>query len=221
MLTKLKAIKHHGIIIEIILFIFLILVYSLQCYFKLNHINFSQKDIIDTLAFPVAILTLYGIFIAFLQFLIENNKGFYLGVSKIKFLVDNSILAQCIKSIIFFIMLIAMIGIPIVGNRCINENISIEYLWQACCFIVLIIYICLLKFTFKMVFNLFNAKSSADFKKIQMDFKTEFVKAYKGKIETKFIVDKLSMYIDKMKIEEIDNRMEKFEKAINTWMEMV
>ena len=78
-----------------------------------------------------------------------------------------------------------------------------------------------LKFTFKMVFNLFNAKSSADFKKIQMDFKTEFVKAYKGKIETKFIVDKLSMYIDKMKIEEIDNRMEKFEKAINTWMEMV
>ena len=194
-------------LLELLLLIGLIIIYYLQCKLRFDHIDFSKNNMLSILSFSVSILTLYGIYIAFLQFLIENNKGFYLGVSRIKFLVDNSILVQCTKRKMFFIMLLSMIGIPIIRNRYNFMSISMEYLWQACCFIVLIIYILLLEFTFKMVFNLFNTKSSNDFKisnEIQNDFKTEFVKAYKKGIQPELVEVKLSAYINKMKSEEID-----------------
>ena len=162
--VKLQLVKYKNIILELLLAIVFLILYFLQDIFSLPHIKFSENRMIEILGILVAVLTLYGIYIAFLQFLTENNKVFYLGISKIRFLVDKSIYVQLTKRKLCYAMFLGIVIFPIfvkisnVKSNIINHNviISIEYLWQACCFILLLLYVLLLKFTFKSVFSLLN-----------------------------------------------------------------
>lgn len=239
--VKLQLVKYKNIILELLLAIVFLILYFLQDIFELPHIKFSENGMIEILGISVAVLTLYGIYIAFLQFLTENNKVFYLGISKIRFLVDKSIYVQLTKRKLFYAMLLGIVIFPIfvkisnVKSNIINHNviISIEYLWQACYFILLLLYVLLLKFTFKSVFSLlnynvnnqnsnYNSSVNADERrsliyieykylidrkiaeKIQKEFTIDFWEYYSKGSGYNFLSSKLTKYISEVESKEIN-----------------
>lgn len=86
-LTK-RIYKKYG---EGIIFIFLSILYYLQKKKNIIFVDFKKENLGGILALLVGIIAIYGIFVAFLQFIKENDNFFYLGKSKIIFLLDNSI----------------------------------------------------------------------------------------------------------------------------------
>ena len=123
------------IVSEVILIFSIIFIFCIQYIFHFPHINFMDKSLIDILGFVVAILSLYGIYIAFIQFLLENDNLYHFGVSKFRFILDRSLWSNLTKTKTFYFLLFCLVFLPIIrkiNNDFFDKVKDIEYFWHTC-----------------------------------------------------------------------------------------
>ena len=165
---KYKISIHMQEISEIVLLLLLITLIYVQEFFKVPTISFqdSATNIVELISFEIGVFSLYGIYVAFLQFLTENDKAYYLGVSKTKFMLDKSIWSRFTRTKLFHILLLLTVAMPILSNF-ILQPYYFEYIWQASSGLVIIIYIYLLKLNISVAYNVFRLNAERIHKKIQ------------------------------------------------------
>lgn len=170
---KYKISIHMQEISEIVLLLLLITLIYVQEFFKVPTISFqdSATNIVELISFEIGVFSLYGIYVAFLQFLTENDKAYYLGVSKTKFMLDKSIWSRFTRTKLFHILLLLTVAMPVFINF-IHQPYYFEYIWQASSGIVVIIYIYLLKLNISVAYNVFRLNAEGIHKKKS---KTRFV----------------------------------------------
>lgn len=165
---KYKISIHMRDISEIVLLLLLITSIYVQEFFKVPTVSFQNTDtnIVELISFEIGVFSLYGIYIGFLQFLTENDKAYYLGVSKTKFMLDKSIWSRFTRAKFFHILLFLTVAMPVLSNF-IHQTNYLEYIWQASSGIVIIIYIYLLKLNIRVAYNVFRLNAEGIHKKIQ------------------------------------------------------
>ena len=165
---KYKISIHMQEISEIVLLLLLITLIYVQEFFKVPTISFqdSATNIVELISFEIGVFSLYGIYVAFLQFLTENDKAYYLGVSKTKFMLDKSIWSRFTRTKLFHILLLLTVAMPVFINF-IHQPYYFEYIWQASSGIVVIIYIYLLKLNISVAYNVFRLNAEGIHKKNQ------------------------------------------------------
>ena len=165
---KYKISIHMRDISEIVLLLLLITLIYVQDFFKVPTVSFQNTDtnIVELISFEIGVFSLYGIYVGFLQFLTENDKAYYLGVSKTKFMLDKSIWSRFTRTKLFHILLLLTVAMPILSNF-ILQPYYFEYIWQASSGLVIIIYIYLLKLNISVAYNVFRLNAERIHKKIQ------------------------------------------------------
>lgn len=151
---------------EVVLLLLLITLIYVQEYFKVPTVSFQNINIVELISFEIGVFSLYGIYVGFLQFLTENDKAYYLGVSKTKFMLDKSIWSRFTRTKLFHILLLLTVAMPVLSNF-IHQPYYFEYIWQASSGIVVIIYIYLLKLNISVAYNVFRLNAEGIHKKIQ------------------------------------------------------
>ena len=151
---------------EVVLLLLLIILIYVQEYFKVPTVSFQNTNIVELISFEIGVFGLYGIYVGFLQFLTENDKAYYLGVSKTKFMLDRSIWSRFTRAKFFHILLFLTVAMPVLSNF-IHQTNYLEYIWQASSGIVVIIYIYLLKLNISVAYNVFRLNAEVIHKKIQ------------------------------------------------------
>ncbi|WP_455439162.1 hypothetical protein [Streptococcus salivarius] len=153
---------------EIVLLLLLITLIYVQEFFKVPTVSFQNTDtnIVELISFEIGVFSLYGIYVGFLQFLTENDKAYYLGVSKTKFMLDKSIWSRFTRTKLFHILLLLTVAMPVLSNF-IHQPDYLEYIWQASSGIVILIYIYLLKLNIRVAYNVFRLNAEGIHKKIQ------------------------------------------------------
>lgn len=159
---------HMRDISEIVLLLLLITLIYVQEFFKVPTVSFQNTDtnIVELISFEIGVFSLYGIYVGFLQFLTENDKAYYLGVSKTKFMLDKSIWSRFTRTKLFHILLLLTVAMPVLSNF-IHQPYYFEYIWQASSGIVVVIYIYLLKLNISVAYNVFRLNAEVIHKKIQ------------------------------------------------------
>lgn len=165
---KYKISIHMRDISEIVLLLLLIILIYVQEFFKVPTVSFQNTDtnIVELISFEIGVFSLYGIYVGFLQFLTENDKAYYLGVSKTRFMLDKSIWSRFTRTKLFHILLLLTVAMPVLSNF-IHQTNHFEYIWQASSGIVVIIYIYLLKLNISVAYNVFRLNAEGIHKKIQ------------------------------------------------------
>lgn len=165
---KYKISIHMRDISEIVLLLLLITLIYVQEFFKVPTVSFQNIDtnIVELISFEIGVFSLYGIYVGFLQFLTENDKAYYLGVSKTKFMLDKSIWSRFTRTKLFHILLLLTVAMPVLSNF-IHQPDYLEYIWQASSGIVILIYIYLLKLNIRVAYNVFRLNAEGIHKKIQ------------------------------------------------------
>ena len=165
---KYKISIHMRDISEVVLLLLLITLIYVQEFFKVPVISFqdSATNIVELISFEIGVFSLYGIYVGFLQFLTENDKAYYMGVSKTKFMLDKSIWSRFTRTKLFHILLLLTVAMPVLSNF-IHQPYYFEYIWQASSGIVVIIYIYLLKLNISVAYNVFRLNAEGIHKKIQ------------------------------------------------------
>ena len=151
---------------EVVLLLLLIILIYVQEYFKVPTVSFQNTNIVELISFEIGVFSLYGIYVGFLQFLTENDKAYYLGVSKTKFMLDKSIWSRFTRTKLFHILLLLTVAMPVLSNF-IHQPDYLEYIWQASSGIVILIYIYLLKLNIRVAYNVFRLNAEGIHKKIQ------------------------------------------------------
>ncbi|MFS0752626.1 hypothetical protein [Oceanobacillus sp. 1P07AA] len=149
----------------VFLLLFLIL-YFIQEKNDIQFININNSDfqIIDVFVFVIAIFSMYGIYIGFLQYITgHSEKARYLGKSKIKYLTDISIWYQITQTKSFLVTLFLSITLPVlfINTHGILQN-NLLYTWQTSMGILLWIYIYLIGMSLKIMRILFLIKDDVD-----------------------------------------------------------
>ena len=165
---KYKISIHMRDISEIVLLLLLITLIYVQEFFKVPTVSFQNTgtNIVELISFEIGVFSLYGIYVGFLQFLTENDKAYYLGVSKTKFMLDKSIWSRFTRTKLFHILLLLTVAMPVLSNF-IHQPDYLEYIWQASSGIVILIYIYLLKLNIRVAYNVFRLNAEGIHKKIQ------------------------------------------------------
>lgn len=165
---KYKISIHMRDISEIVLLLLLITLIYVQEFFNVPTVSFKNTDtnIVELISFEIGVFSLYGIYVGFLQFLTENDKAYYLGVSKTKFMLDKSIWSRFTRAKFFHILLFLTVAMPVLSNF-IHQTNYLGYIWQASSGIVVIIYIYLLKLNINVAYNVFRLNAERIHKKIQ------------------------------------------------------
>ena len=165
---KYKISIHMRDISEIVLLLLLTTSIYVQEFFKVPTVSFQNTDtnIVELISFEIGVFSLYGIYVGFLQFLTENDKAYYLGVSKTKFMLDKSIWSRFTRTKLFHILLLITVAMPILSNF-ILQPYYFEYIWQASSGLVIIIYIYLLKLNISVAYNVFRLNAEGIHKKNQ------------------------------------------------------
>ena len=167
---------------EIVLLLLLITLIYIQEFFKVPTVSFQNTDtnVIELISFEIGVFSLYGIYVGFLQFLTENDKAYYLGVSKTKFMLDKSIWSRFTRTKLFHILLLLTVAMPVFINF-IHQSYYFEYIWQASSGIVVIIYIYLLKLNISVAYNVFRLNAEGIHKKNQkQDSSSDEIKKIRG-----------------------------------------
>ena len=151
---------------EVVLLLLLITLVYVQEFFKVPTVSFQNTNIVELISFEIGVFSLYGIYVGFLQFLTENDKAYYMGVSKTKFMLDKSIWSRFTRAKFFHILLFLTVAMPVLSNF-IHQTNYLEYIWQASSGIVVIIYIYLLKLNISVAYNVFRLNAEVIHKKIQ------------------------------------------------------
>lgn len=141
-----------------ILFILMSVLIWLQKKNNIEFFNFEKvktDNIIAIYSFICAVLALYGIYLAFLQFLVENSDT-YLGINKANRIINYSNYYQLTQAPIFIVLLLLFISLPIFLIE--NRNEFGIYVWQTICIILIVLYPQLLSLNLKAISILFGIK---------------------------------------------------------------
>lgn len=199
---------------EIILASILIGLIYIQINFNTPTIDIVNKSNIEILGFVIAILSMYGIYIGFLQYLASDSKAdMYLGKSKVNYLIEKSIWYYITQSRLFFFMLLATMIVPIAVKLNIPYIREFTILWQTSYVLSLIIYIFLLSMSLYVIRVALLMKSKADdnlkyniSKQIQKNYTEDFWFFYSNRHEysNNFIKNKLSRDFSKLDTSEYE-----------------
>lgn len=151
----------------------------------------SSFDLVGVYGFIIGILSMYGIYIGFLQFIVgDSDKVRYLGKSKIKYLADTSIWYQITQTKPFLVVLFLTIISPLLIINISGEiQSSLIYAWQACVILLLWIYIFLIGMSLQILRILFliNGKTDVGLEKIiENSIVTEYYKLFRKIYRSKF-----------------------------------
>lgn len=142
---------------EIVLVLTIFIGFGIQNFLKLPYVELSNQSLIEIFGFEFAIFSLYGIYAAFLQFLTENDKSYYLGISKARFMLDKSIWPRFTRTTSFHILLALIVFIPIIDKIEYFDSIQeLPYLWQTCYIVITMIYLNLLKLNLNIAYRIFR-----------------------------------------------------------------
>lgn len=209
---------------SIIVFWLIVLGLTLITYYK----NFlllksDNLDIFTVLTLVIAVLTMYGIYLGFLQFIIsyinKENEA-YLGYNKIHFLTGYSIWFQFIQTYWFIFSLGAAITIPVLyfycSNYCSDSNYCdyLGYLWQGIVGGLIFVYIFLFKFTLKVSERTLDINIKKDnllLKEIEKTIKKEYTEIF-DEIKKCFSGEGIENFFKKVD-EEIVDIVDKKEKV--------
>lgn len=182
---------------EVVLLLLLITLVYVQEFFKVPTVSFQNTNIVELISFEIGVFSLYGIYVGFLQFLTENDKAYYLGVSKTKFMLDKSIWSRFTRAKFFHILLFLTVAMPVLSNF-IHQTNYLEYIWQASSGIVVIIYIYLLKLNISVAYNVFRLNAEVIHKKIQNQdsSSTEMIKKLRELRKTS-VDEEISIYLQR------------------------
>ena len=196
---KYKISIHMRDISEVVLLLLLITLIYVQEFFKVPVISFqdSATNIVELISFEIGVFSLYGIYVGFLQFLTENDKAYYLGVSKTKFMLDKSIWSRFTRAKFFHILLFLTVAMPVLSNF-IHQTNYLGYIWQASSGIVVIIYIYLLKLNISVAYNVFRLNAEVIHKKNQNQDSSsaEMIKKLR-KLRKTSVDEEISIYLQR------------------------
>ena len=159
---------------KIEIFIFVLITIFLVCSQKfLGKIEMLSKTFLETLdgtllelySFIISLLSLYGIYLALIQFVVEisSRDNTYFAVNYARVTLEESYVFKFLKSKLFYIYLFSLVATPIIYklsvNICINHfNISLNeliiYFWNATVFLLILIFIISLNFGFTKIWDI-------------------------------------------------------------------
>ncbi|MGF2047941.1 hypothetical protein ACQUET_04280 [Lactococcus lactis] len=185
--------------------------------FELRNVN-----LIEISAFSLALLSLYGIYIGFLQYLTEHNEGnSFLGKSKLNFLINSSIWYHITQSRFFFITLLFEVFTPVFikfnmkmpGLDLYQTNLELSYIWLTTVFILVFLYILLLRMSLEIISITLLMKTGSDLgmqniikKEIRGVYERAFWKSYNKPSEYQDLIENmLSKDIKKLAPKDIDD----------------
>lgn len=149
--------------------VFLVLYFSLlivQSKFEIKFIEYQNQyfNLIGVYGFVIGLLSLYGIYIGFLQFIVgDSDKVRYLGRSKIKHLTDTSIWYQVTHTKTFLgILLLTIISPILIINTSGELKDILIYSWQTSITMLFWIYIFLIGMSLQIIRILFLIKGKSD-----------------------------------------------------------
>ena len=182
---------------EVVLLLLLITLVYVQEFFKVPTVSFQNTNIVELISFEIGVFSLYGIYVGFLQFLTENDKAYYLGVSKTKFMLDKSIWSRFTRAKFFHILLFLTVAMPVLSNF-IHQTNYLGYIWQASSGIVVIIYIYLLKLNISVAYNVFRLNAEVIHKKNQNQDSSsaEMIKKLR-KLRKTSVDEEISIYLQR------------------------
>lgn len=196
----------------------LMLLFIELVYLQLNNnvptINLIDKSSIEILGFIVAILSMYGIYIGFLQYLAGDDRSeMYLGRSKVNYLVEKSFWYYATQSKIFIFMLLSTITVPIAVKINVGLTKELTVLWQTSYISLLIVYIFLLSMSLYIIRVAFLMKAKDDenlknnmAKQVQQHY-TEifwFIFYNRDRYHNDFIKNKLTRDFSKLDVSEYE-----------------
>lgn len=189
----------------------------LSCYFfffiiqqrkKIEFIKYDQSsfDLIGVYGFIIGILSMYGIYIGFLQFIVgDSDKVRYLGKSKIEYLVDTSVWYQITQTKPFLVVLFLTIIFPILIINMSGEMKGIFiYAWQAGVMMLLLIYIFLIGISLQILRILFLIKGKADSGLeyiIEDSIRVEYYRLFKKMYRSKFTFEDVDNFFYSLKFD--------------------
>ncbi|MBD1223582.1 hypothetical protein [Virgibacillus halodenitrificans] len=149
--------------------VFLVLYFSLfivQSKYGIKFIEYQQQhfNLVGVYGFVIGLLSMYGIYIGFLQFIVgDSDKVRYLGSSKIKYLTDTSIWYQITQTKPFLVILFLTIFCPLLIINTSGElQDNLIYAWQTSITMLLWIYIFLIGMSLQIIRILFLIKGKTD-----------------------------------------------------------
>lgn len=183
--------------------------------------DLKNKSLIEVLGLSIAILSLYGIYIGFLQYITDHNEGnMFLGKSKVNYLIDNSIWYQITQSRFFLFSLIIAVFVPLFLRLNISlprmeldqSILELSYIWQTTIILLLVIYLFLLRMSIEIIYITLLMKIGSD-SGLQAIMKREIKEAYEQAFWKSYnipynysnlIENMLSRDLKKLKSQEID-----------------
>lgn len=150
-------------------FLFLVIYITLfvfQSHFSFFFIDYNEQkfELIGIYGFIIGILSMYGIYIGFLQFIVsDSEKVKYLGKSKVKYLTDTSKSYQITQTPSFFMILFLAVITPLLISKTSGElQQSCIYIWQTSITMLLWIYLFLIGMSLQIIRILFLIKDKTD-----------------------------------------------------------
>lgn len=167
-MSKLKNLITSTSFMNIVIFIALFLI---VVYVKNKNLIWEQ-DISNYITLTIAILTLYGIFFAFLQFLIGNNssENLHLGINKIEFAVLDKPIHKLVNLSVTKSVIISLIVTPIIAfvvsspsMRCSDEILLLlKSTWEVCFLYLLILFGFILVQSLTSLFIIYDINTKQD-----------------------------------------------------------
>lgn len=148
--------------------IMLVLIFSQKLHGKIEMLSKTlDGTLLDLYSFIISLLSLYGIYLALIQFAIERSSrdNTYFAVNYVRVTLEESYVFKFIKSTIFYISLFFLVAIPIIYklnikvyiNFCIISmyfNELILYFWNAIAFLLILVFIISLNFGFTKIWDI-------------------------------------------------------------------
>ncbi len=147
--------------------------------YKIPVVDLKSKSNIEIIGFIVAILSMYGVYIGFLQYLTSDEKSnFYLGLNKLNYLLEKSFWYYVTQSKTFLFLLFSTILIPLlVKLGAIGYYRELSIVWQTSYFLLLVIYIFLLKMSLYIIRVALLIKAKYD-ENLKLNMRKEIQKDY-------------------------------------------
>lgn len=178
--NRLEAIT---IFIFITLILFVVFYYRGIMFLKVDKTT-GELDVVPLLSLVIAIFTMYGIYLGFLQFIISyknKEKDAYLGYNKIYFLASGSKWFQFTHSLVFLVLLLITIIVPVIYRYLLSFCDLLIYLWQGIVVGVVLVYIALFKFSLEVASKTLDINITKDErvkKDIEKNVEKEFTKIF-------------------------------------------
>lgn len=152
----------------------LVIFLSLSCgVYLIKKFNLiSSETTTNFISLTIYVLTLYGIFFAFLQFLIGNNsnKFFFWGINKIEFSILNKFIYRLVNTFATKLIIITFVIIPIaifiikeLKTSVFSDTLLIlTSIWQVCLTYLIILFGFLITQSLTALFIVFKIENNSD-----------------------------------------------------------